>query len=395
MNGLLSGVRVLDLTRALAGPYGTMLLGDLGAEVIKIEDHAGDITRLAGPIELNGMSAYFLSANRNKKSVVIDLRTPEGRAVFYDLVKVFDVVVDNMRPRALRRLQCDYDDIKPFNPKIISCSLSGYGHTGPDQDLPAFDLSIQARAGGMSLTGEEGRPPVKMGIPIGDLAGGMFAALAIVSALRHRDQTGRGQKLDLSLLDCQISMTTYLASYYFMAGVVAGPQGSRHESIAPYEAFPTQDIWVVVACATPKFWEGFCRALGLEELLEDERFDNMYKRRDNIDALVPILRERFQQKPAGEWIRLLEKEDVPCAPVNPIDRALNDPQVLTRDMIVELEHPKVGKFKLPGNPIKSSEAEDIFAPPPEHGEHTEHVLRQELGYSGERISELRDAKAIG
>jgi crotonobetainyl-CoA:carnitine CoA-transferase CaiB-like acyl-CoA transferase len=379
MKGLLSGVRIVDMTRALAGPYGTMLLGDLGAEVIKIEEPSGDVTRPTGGTKRPGMGAYFLSVNRNKRSVVLDLKNPEGKAVFYDLVKIADVVIDNFRPRALRKLQCDFDDIKAYNPKIISCSISGYGHTGPDQDLPAYDLVVQARGGGMSITGEPGRAPVKMGLPVGDLAAGMFAALAISAALHHRERTGLGQKLDVSLLDCQISLASYLAAYYFIDDIIVGPQGSRHENIAPYEAYPTKDIWIVVACTSQRFWEAFCRALELEELITDPRFEDRYYRRDNIEELAPILTERFQQKTCDEWIALLQKEDVPCAPVNPIDRALNDPQVLARNMIVDMEHPKVGKFKLPGNPIKSSLTEDVFVSPPELGEHTDEVLRGELG----------------
>ena len=394
MKGLLSGVRIIDLTRALAGPYGTMLLGDLGAEIIKIEEHTGDVTRPTGHVTRPGMGAYFISVNRNKRSVVLDLKNPKGKEVFYDLVRVSDVVIDNFRPRALRKLKCDFDDIKKYNPKILSCSISGFGHTGPDQDLPAYDLTVQARGGGMSITGEPGGPPLKMGLPVGDLAAGMFAALSIASALHHRERTGQGQKLDVSLLDCQISLGSYLAAYYFIDGIIVGPQGSRHENIAPYEAYPTKDIWLVVACTTQRFWEGLCRAMGLEELITDPRFEDRYYRRDNIEELAPILTARFREKTCDEWIALLQKEDVPCAPVNPIDRALNDPQVIARNMIVDMELPKVGKFKLPGNPMKSSVAEDVFAPPPELGEHTEQVLRSLLGYGDERINELREASVI-
>jgi CoA:oxalate CoA-transferase len=395
MKGLLSGIRILDLTRMLAGPYGTMLLGDMGAEIIKIEDSAGDFTRVASQITHDGVSAYFLSVNRNKRSIILDLKNPEGKAVFCEMVKVSDVVVDNMRPQALRKLKCDFDDLKKFNPKIISCSISGFGHTGPYQDRPAFDLTIQAWSGGMGLTGEKGGAPVRMGIPLADLAGGFFGALAIVSALLNRNITGKGQKLDISLLDCQISLTSYLAAYYFIGGMIAGPQGSRHESIVPYEAFKTKDIWVVVACVTPKFWEGLCRVLGLEQLISDERFKDTMKRLVNHDALFPILQKAFLQKTADEWLRKLDQEGVPSAPVNTIDRALNDPQVLERNMVVEIDHPR-GKFKLAGNPIKTpGPGEEVFLPPPDHGEHTEEILRDLLGYSEEKIKELKAQKAVG
>ncbi len=395
MKGLLSDVRILDLTRMLAGPYGTMLLADLGAEVIKVEDHFGDATRGGTKTALAGMNAYFLAVNRNKKSVVIDLKTPRGLELFYELVKVSDVVIDNMRPAALKRLKCDYDDLKKINPKIISVSLSGFGHTGPYRDKTAFDLTIQAVSGGMGLTGEPGRPPVRMGIPLGDLAGGNMAALALTSALHYRDSTGQGQKLDVSLLDTQISMTSYLAAYYLVGGKLSGPQGSRHETIVPYEAFQCSDIWLVVACTNNRFWEGLCIALELEELILDERFDSPVQRLEHRDEVIPILQERFLQKTAGEWLKRLEEADVPCAPVNTLDLALSDPQVLTRNMIIEMDHPKTGKYKLAGNPIKASESEEFLSPPPLLGEYTVEVLKDVLEYSDEKIDELLEEKVIG
>lgn len=395
MKGLLSDVRILDLTRMLAGPYGTLLLADMGADMIKIEDHLGDYTRLGVQTSIGGMGAYFLALNRNKKSVILDLKNPKGIEIFYELVKVSDVVVDNMRPKALKGLKCDYDDLKKINPKIISASLSGFGHTGPYKDRTAFDLTIQAMSGGMSVTGEVGGPPIRMGIPIGDLAGGMTLALSIVSALHYRDSTGKGQKLDISLLDVQISLASYLVSYYLVGGILLGPQGSRHGSIVPYEAFQTKDIWIVVACVTEPFWEGLCIALGLEELIIDERFNNGIKRLENHDDLIPILQERFLTKTSGEWLPLLEEADVPCAPVNSIERALSDPQVLERNMVIDIEHPRLGNFKLAGNPIKASETEDVFAPPPQLGEYTGEVLKKILGYSDERIQKLIEEKAIG
>jgi CoA:oxalate CoA-transferase len=284
MNNLLSGIRIVDLTRMLAGPYGTMLMGDLGAEIIKIEDHAGDFTRFGGRDPEGGTGTYFLSVNRNKKSVVLDLKHPEGKEIFYDLVKISDVVIDNMRPQALKGLGCDFEDIKEYNPKIISCSISGFGHSGPYRDRPAFDLTVQALSGAMGLTGEEGGPPCKMGLPVGDVAGGMFAVIAILSALHRRQETGRGQKLDIALLDCLVSMSSYLTAFYFANGQDPGPQGSRHEVVVPYQAFPCKDRWIVVTCVTPKFWQGLCRALGLEELIEDKRFEDSQGRLENYSA---------------------------------------------------------------------------------------------------------------
>ena len=386
MNGMLNGIRILDLTRMLAGPYGTMLLGDMGADVIKIEDQAGDYTRM--------IDAYFLSINRNKRSIVIDLKSPKGKDIFYELVKVSDVVVDNMRPKALKKLKCDYDDLKIHNSKIISCSLSGYGHTGPYQDRPAFDLSIQALSGGMSLTGQKGGPPVKMGIPIADIAGGMFAAFGIVNALVYRSAAGKGLKIDVSLLDSQISMASYLAAYYLINGTIPGPQGARHESIVPYEAFKTKDLWIVVTCVTPKFWELLCQTLNLDNLISDERFIDAGKRLLNHDELIPILQEAFYSKTGDEWLLLFDKAGVPCAPVNTLDRALNDPQVIFRNMIVEFAHPRLNRIKVAGNPVKTPGVEQEMKRPPELAEHTKEVLKDFLNYSDEKIKQLADEKLI-
>lgn len=247
---LLSNVRIIDLSRMLAGPYGSMLLGDLGAEIIKIEEPAGDFTRTPAQYHMGGIGAYFLAINRNKKSVVLDLTTPQGREVFHDLVKIADVVFDNLRPTVLKRIGADYETIKKVNPKIISCSISGFGQDGPDRDLPAYDLTIQARGGAMSITGEKNGAPVRMGLPMGDLAGGMFAALAIASALFNREKTGQGHRLDISLLDCQASLLTYMATYHSIGGLIPKPQGASHETLVPYQSFKTKDLYLVVACPT-------------------------------------------------------------------------------------------------------------------------------------------------
>lgn len=386
MSGLLSGVRILDLTRMLAGPYETMLLGDMGADVIKIEDAAGDYTRL--------LEAYYLSINRNKRSIVLDIKSPKGKEIFYELVRVSDVVVDNMRPKALKQLKFDYDDLKTYNPRIISCSLSGYGHTGPYQDRTAFDLTIQAYSGAMSLTGEKGRSPLKMGLPIADIAGGMFAAFAVVCALFHRNTTGQGQKLDVGMLDSQISMASYLAAYYLINGTVAGPQGARHESIVPYEAFQTKDIWIVVACVTPKFWEGLCRVLDLETLISDKRFADPGARLIHHDELASLLQEAFFKKTCNEWLELLDAVSVPCAPVNTLDRALNDPQVISREMVLEFDHPRLNRIRVAGNPVKTPGMAQVMKRPPELGEHTREVLREYLQYTDEQITRLRDENLI-
>lgn len=387
MNGMLAGVRVLDLTRMLAGPYGTMLLADMGAEVIKIEEPLGDFTRYGGHRTADGIGTYFLSINRNKKSVVIDLKKPEGRDVFYELVKVADVVIDNMRPEALKRIGCGYEDLRVHNPGIISCSLSGFGHTGPYRDRPAFDLTVQALSGAMGLTGQPDGPPCKMGLPIGDVAGGMFAAIAILAALQKRHATGKGSRLDVGLLDCLVSMTSYLSTYYFMTGDDPGPQGSRHELIVPYQAFAARDQWLVVACVTPKFWEGLCRVLGCEHLIADERFADASGRLENRDELVAILSQAFATRDRQEWLELLEKEGVPCAPVNTLGQALADPQVKAREMVVEVPHPREGKIRMAGNPVKTGDPDRLEAAP-ELGGHTAEVLNGLLGYTKEQVERL-------
>ncbi|HLE44854.1 MAG TPA: CoA transferase, partial [Methylomirabilota bacterium] len=284
------GVRVLDLSRMLAGPYGAMLLADLGAEVVKIEEPGGgDPMRAMGPPFLDGESAYFLSINRNKKSVALDLDRPEGRAVFLDLCRVADVVWENFRPGVMARLGCDPATLRALNPRLVVCSISAFGQEGPYRDWPAFDLALQAMGGAMSITGEEGRPPVRMGLPMGDLAGGMFGALAVAGALFRRAQTGEGTAIDLSLLDCQVSLLTYVAQYYWADGRVPGRVGSGHASVVPYQAFATRDSFLVVAVFAEKFWSGFCRALDRPDLIADPRFDSNGKRVERRRELVALL----------------------------------------------------------------------------------------------------------
>ncbi|MBW2560230.1 MAG: CoA transferase [Deltaproteobacteria bacterium] len=394
MKGLLEGVRVLDITQMLAGPYGSMLLADMGAEVIKIESREGDHTRLGTNIAQKGVSAYFLAINRNKKSVAIDLKSSEGRSVFYDLVKVSDVVLDNMRPKALRKLQCGYDDLKLINPRIISCSISGFGHTGPYQDLPAFDMTIQAISGGLSMTGEEDGEPAKMGLPIADEAAGLFAAFGIVSALHYRDRTGKGQELDISMMDCQLSLASYLASFYFIGGVVPKAYGTRHPSVVPWGAFKTKDIWIAITSVTSKQWEGLCRVLEREDLITDDRFSTHPDRLKNYKELYAILRQEFLRKDGKEWLCLLEQENSPAAPVNTLDKALENPHTTKRQMVVEIEHPRIGTFKSVGNPIKTSESETTYRCAPDLGEHTEDVLKNILGYPDKKITSLQDDRII-
>jgi crotonobetainyl-CoA:carnitine CoA-transferase CaiB-like acyl-CoA transferase len=396
MKGPLSKVIILDLSRMLSGPFGSMILADLGAEVIKIEDpEGGDKTRTMGPKLAEGQSAYFLSINRNKKSLTLDLRKKKGREIFYELVKISDVVFDNFRSGVLERLGCDYETLKEINPQIISCSISSFGHTGPDKDLPGFDLIIQARGGAMSITGEPGRPPVRMGIPTGDLAGSMYAAFAVVAALFSREKTGTGQKIDISLLDCQASFLTYVAQYYILNGKIPGPIGSGHQTVVPYQAFKTKDEYIVIAIFVEKFWEKLCRVLDLGHLAKDAKFCTNDLRREHKGELLPILEKKFLEKTAAEWLRLLADDGIPSAPVNTVDRVLSDPQLLARNMLVEVNHPVHGKVKVLGNPVKMSAlGQETFAAAPSLGEHTREILSELLGYSEKQIEKLKKEKLI-
>jgi crotonobetainyl-CoA:carnitine CoA-transferase CaiB-like acyl-CoA transferase len=399
-NHLLGGVRVLDLSTVLAGPYCTMVLGDLGAEVIKIENpkggiFAGDFSRVPAQYHVGGIGAYFLAINRNEKSLALDLASEAGRKVFHDLVKVSDVVFDNSRPSVLPKIGADYETLKEVNPRIISASLSGYGHTGPDAEMPAYDVTVQARGGTMSLTGEPGRPPVRMGLAMGDLAGSLFSAVAVISALFSREITGKGRRLDVALLDCQVSLLTYLAQYYLVGGLVPGPQGSGHESLIPYRAYKAADGYLVVACPNERHAQNLFRAIGREDLLEDPKFNNVISRFINQGEVNALLEEVFARKTIEEWAPLLDRFQVPWDPVNTIDKALSDRQVLARDMVVEIEHACSGeKYKTVGNPIKASDTVQDYAPAPLLGQHTRDVLADILGYDGERITGLFEAGTV-
>ncbi len=393
MLGLLSGARILDLTHMLAGPFGAMMMGDLGAEVIKIEPPDGDPMRAMGPHFIAGESVYYLSTNRGKKGLVLDLRLERGRQVFYDLVKVSDVVFDNFRPGVTQKLEIDYTTLKRVNPRIITCSLSGFGQTGPYRDRPAFDIAIQGLSGAMSITGTK-ETPARMGIAMGDLAGGMYSAFAIAAALFQREKTGEGCCIDLALLDCLVSLLTYVAQYYFYDGIVPGPQGTEHMFVVPYQRFKTKDGHLVVAAFTEKFWQGLCRALALPHLLDDPRFSNNDARREHKAELLPILARAFETRTTAEWAERLDAESVPWGPVNSLDRVFADPQIAARQMRVEIEHPTIGKLPMIGNPVQVEGVPQSFVPPPLLGQHTEQVLKEVLGYSAEEIARLREEKVI-
>lgn len=394
MSTMLKGVRVLDLTRMLAGPYGSLLLADMGAEIIKIEDpRGGDPMRQMAPHFVEGVSAYFLSINRGKKSVALNLRSDEGLSIFHELVRHADVVYDNFRPGVLERLGIDHESLKELNSRIISVSISAFGQTGPDRLLPAFDLTLQARSGGMSITGEPGRAPMRAGIPIGDLGGGTLSVGALCAALYERERTGVGRRIEISLVDTLVSMLTYVGQYYFVSGEIPQPIGSAHQSVVPYQAFQTADIWIVIAVFTERFWAGLCEVLGHPEWIDDPRFHTHAERRDHRDQLVPMLEEVFRTRPGDQWLVELEAAGVPCAPVNTIDRVFQDRQVLARNMVIEWDHEVLGRQKGIGDPVKTDDPEP-FTPPALLGEHTREVLGQLLDHDDDSLATLRDQGII-
>lgn len=392
----LSGVRILDLTQFLSGPFATQMLADLGADVIKLEAPSGDQTRSVAPHFVNGESCYFLSINRNKRCVAVDMKIPEGRDVVKRLALRSDIVMENFRPGVLDRLGLSANDLRKEKPSLIWCSISGFGQDGPYRNKPAYDMIVQALSGGMSLTGEWGGAPVRAGIPIGDLAAGLYASVAVLAALNRRNQTGKGDTIDISMLDCQVAMLCYQAAYYLHSGEVPGRQGRGHASIPTYRSFEAKDgIHIVMTANTERMWQGVARALGRTELISDPRFATNADRLKNKELLWPILEESFRTRNAADWIPMLEAEEIPVGIVNPLDRAMNDPQVLHRDMVLALKDEDGTQIRVTGNPMKFSDT------PPEEknypralGADTASVLAELLGVSEAEIAALASAKAI-
>lgn len=395
VKGMLSGVRILDLTRVLAGPYGTLLLSDLGAEVIKIEEpRRGDSTRSSGVFQGPGFPPYFVSINRNKLSMTLDLTVEEGRGLFHELVGKADVVVNNYRPTVLEKLGCDAAALRKANPAIINCAVSGFGQTGPYRDRPAYDLIVQAMGGGMDMTGYPGGDPAVMGLHIGDQAGGMFAALAIAGALFHREKCGEGQDIDISLLDCQISLLAFLGQTYLSEGTVPERTGTAHPLAAPLKGFRTRDGFIAVVAYQDKHWKPMCEVLGVEELLDDERFNSVPGRALNRAELYALLDEAFEKESSAHWLEALGNEGIACGPVNDVAQALADPQVKSRGMVVDQKN-DLGEYRVIGNPIKSTAEKDgRFGPPPDLGEHTDVVLSEILGKTSGEIDALRSSGVI-
>lgn len=395
----LSGLRMLDLTHMMAGPYASMMLADLGMDVIKIEiPGRGDMMRHLlppdSPYSFKGMGAYFLTLSRNKKSMTLDLKSDAGREVFYELVGHADVVMDNFSAGVTGRLKVGYEHLSAINPRIITCSVTGFGSDGPGKDWTAFDLVAQGVGGGMSICGRPGDPPTRAGIPIGDVGGGLMAVIGVLAALVAREQTGRGQHVDIALLDAQVGMLNYIATMYNISGILPRQQGNGHFLHIPYDTYPTSDGWIIVAVILDPFWKSLVRVLDLPELDTVEN-ETQVGRTKNAADINGRLAERFRSNTQAYWLEKLRAVRIPCGPVHNIAQVMSNPQVLHRNMIVEVEHPDGGAVQVPGNPVKLSEThEDTFNPPPTLGQHTEEVLKTLLGKSGGEIAALREAGTI-
>lgn len=391
----LEGVKILDLTRVLAGPYATMLLADMGADVLKIEiPRRGDDSRAFGPF-VEGESAYFMSINRNKRSMTLNLKTEEGKEILTELIKEADVIVENYRPGTMEKLGFGYEEIKKINEGIIYAACSGFGHTGPYSRKPAYDAIVQAMGGIMSITGQEDGEPTRVGASIGDIIAGIFTATGILTALYHREKTGKGQKVDVAMLDCQVAVLENAISRYLVSGEIPKPIGNRHPSITPFEAFDTKDGKIMIAIGNDRLWAKFCNLVGREELIEDERFATNALRTQNYTETKEIVSEILAAESSDYWLEKFDNENIPATRINSIDKVVSDPQVLARDMIISVNHPIAGDFKMAGIPIKLSETPGIVRrPAPILGEHTEEILGDKLGYRKDEIEKLREKGVI-
>ena len=392
----LEGIKVLDLTRALAGPYCTLILCDLGAEVVKVEiPQSGDDARQYGPFK-NEQSLYFLSLNRAKESLTLNLKADEGKTILKDLVKSFDVLVENFRPGTMEKLGLSYEILKKINPRLIYAATSGFGHTGPDSKKPSYDLLAQARGGIMSITGWPDTPPTRVGMSTGDITAGLFTAIGINAALYQRVKTGVGQLIDVSMLDCQVAILENALARFQVDGTSPTPIGNRHPTVSPFQAFMAKDEYFVLPIGNDKLWMKLCDVLGKEDWAADARFTTNAGRNNNMDVLIPMLEKLLLTKTASEWIELIGSAGIPCGPINTIEKVMNDTQVHARNMIVEVEDEKAGTIKIAGNPIKMStiSEESTRKPMPKLGEHTSDILKKYLGFDEEKIKQLKEDGVI-
>lgn len=383
--GPLKNLKVIDLTRVLAGPFCTMMLADMGADVTKIErPGSGDDSRAFGPHQ-EGESAYFMSINRGKKSLTLDLKAEKGKEVFMRLVKDADILVENFKPGVMKKLGLDYESLAKVNPRLIYCASSGFGQTGPYSSRPAYDLIIQGMGGLMSITGPGHATPTKVGSSIADIFAGVFSTIGILGALHSRDTTGKGQMVDVGMLDCMVAILENAVARFTSTGIDPVPIGNRHPSIAPFTTVSTSNGFINVACGNDQLWSNFCEVIGRSELAGDERYLTNASRCENMEELIPVLNATMCQNSTEFWLEKLETAKVPAGPINKISEVLSDPQVIARNMLVELTHPVAGKIKVPGTPIKFSDtASEITQSAPVLGQHNKEILAQ-IGYSSEEI----------
>ena len=395
MSGPLSGIKVLDLTRVLAGPYATMILSDLGAEVIKIEQpEIGDESRNFGPFK-NGFSLYFMSVNRGKRSITLDLKTDRGKDIFKQLVKQSDILVENFRPGTMKKLGLDYETLAAEHPALIYAACSGFGQTGPFAEKGAYDMIIQGMGGIISITGEPDGPPVRVGTSISDITAALFTTIGILSALHNRNSTGKGQLVDVAMLDSLVAVLESAIVRYFATDEIPQPLGSRHPAITPFEAFESADGHIIIAIGNDTLWAKFCEHVDQKNLISDPRFSTNVERTANHSELFPILSEIMRQRTTDEWIDALENIGVPCGPINTIDKVVNHPQVQARNMITQVIHQMTGAVEVPGLPIKLSDTPgDVDIPAPNLGEHTVEILTDVLKMSTDEVKQLKQEKII-
>ena len=395
MSGPLSGIKVLDLTRVLAGPYATMILSDLGAEVIKIEQpEIGDESRNFGPFK-NGFSLYFMSVNRGKRSITLDLKTDRGKDIFKQLVKQSDILVENFRPGTMKKLGLDYETLAAEHPALIYAACSGFGQTGPFAEKGAYDMIIQGMGGIISITGEPDGPPVRVGTSISDITAALFTTIGILSALHNRNSTGKGQLVDVAMLDSLVAVLENAIVRYFATDEIPEPLGSRHPAITPFEAFESADGHIIIAIGNDTLWAKFCEHVDQKNLISDPRFSTNVERTANHSELFPILSEIMRQRTTDEWIDALENIGVPCGPINTIDKVVNHPQVQARNMITQVIHQMTGAVEVPGLPIKLSDTPgDVDIPAPNLGEHTVEILTDVLKMSTDEVKQLKQERII-
>lgn len=390
----LQNIRVLDLSRVLAGPYCTMVLGDLGAEVIKVEPPEGDETRGWGPPFAGGESAYYLCVNRNKRSMVVNLKTEEGKNILREFAMQSDVLVENFRPGTLKKFGLDFETLQALNPGLVYCSISGFGQTGSLRDKPGYDFMIQAMGGIMSVTGEPDGEPMKVGVAVADLFAGQNAVIAILAALQARTFTGKGQFIDIALFDSELGWLANVASNFLISGNAPKRYGNAHANIVPYQSFQSSDGWLVVAVGNDKQFEAFCQVIGQPDLSIDPKFQTNKVRVENREALIAMLKPIFMQKTVSEWLALIG-DRFPCGPINNFEQVFSMPHVQEREMLVQMEHPTIGALPLVGSPLKMGGTPVSYRlPPPLMGQHTSEVLQNVLGLSEVKVNELAEGGCI-